>query len=64
MNQIPRYVYHPSRAAPPVVSPEIMSEVHRLYLQPSTTQIREVRPVDQTTAEGLEQVRLFRGRRT
>lgn len=62
MNLIPRYVYTPKRLAPQAVSEDIMEQVRQLYVHP-ISRPRDVRPVSQVVAEGLDQVRSFRGRK-
>ena len=61
MNLIPRYVYQPKRTAPQPVSVEIMDQVRNLYHNPPQ-RLRDCRPVSVVVADGLDEVRRFRGR--
>ena len=61
MKPIPRYIYTPLRSAPQQVSIEVMDQVRHLYHNPPQRP-RDCRPVSIVVADGLDEVRRFRGR--
>ena len=61
MSTIPRYVYNPKRSAPQTVSIEVMDQVKYLCNNPPQLP-RDCCPVSIVVADGLDEVRKFRGR--
>lgn len=61
MLNVVRYIYTPARSAPQSVPVEVMDQVRYLYNNPPQLP-RDCRPVSIIVADGLDEVRKFRGR--